>query len=215
MGLEPMTSPLPRECSTTELHQPVTTNNPYYSTATLTARAHPRQYNPKREEPQQQPRHLLHLAWLHRPPHQRGQQCQNHQRNNHPTVARRVHLHTEPSKKRQRKSGAQGRIRTSVTRRVADLQSAAINRSATCALVSAVATPIPHSPLSMQPTARSNPHGTSGFTKGRGTLRGWNFKQYIQLLLSPRRCFWSWRRDLNPRPPDYKSGALPAELRQP
>ena len=23
---------------------------------------------------------------------------------------------------------------------------------------------------------------------------------------------WSWRRDLNPRPPDYKSGALPAEL---
>ncbi len=31
-------------------------------------------------------------------------------------------------------NGAQGRIRTSVTRRVADLQSAAINRSATCAL---------------------------------------------------------------------------------
>src|SRR5450432_3992805 len=25
---------------------------------------------------------------------------------------------------------------------------------------------------------------------------------------------WSWRRDLNPRPPDYKSGALPTELRQ-
>jgi hypothetical protein len=32
------------------------------------------------------------------------------------------------------------------------------------------------------------------------------------------RCYavvlWSWRRDLNPRPPDYKSGALPTELRQ-
>src|SRR5215475_16051184 len=26
--------------------------------------------------------------------------------------------------------------------------------------------------------------------------------------------FWSWRRDLNPRPSDYKSDALPAELRQ-
>ena len=26
MGLEPMTSPLPRECSTTELHQLSTTN---------------------------------------------------------------------------------------------------------------------------------------------------------------------------------------------
>jgi hypothetical protein len=27
-------------------------------------------------------------------------------------------------------------------------------------------------------------------------------------------AYWSWRRDLNPRPPDYKSGALPTELRQ-
>jgi hypothetical protein len=27
--------------------------------------------------------------------------------------------------------------------------------------------------------------------------------------------FWSWRRDLNPRPADYKSAALPTELRQP
>ena len=26
--------------------------------------------------------------------------------------------------------------------------------------------------------------------------------------------FWSWRRDSNPRPSDYKSDALPAELRQ-
>jgi hypothetical protein len=26
---------------------------------------------------------------------------------------------------------------------------------------------------------------------------------------------WSWRRELNPRPSDYKSDALPAELRQP
>ena len=25
---------------------------------------------------------------------------------------------------------------------------------------------------------------------------------------------WSWREDLNPRPADYKSAALPAELRQ-
>src|SRR5215469_3655728 len=26
--------------------------------------------------------------------------------------------------------------------------------------------------------------------------------------------WWSWRRELNPRPSDYKSDALPAELRQ-
>src|SRR3954467_3380628 len=29
-----------------------------------------------------------------------------------------------------------------------------------------------------------------------------------------RLTIWSWRRDLNPRPSDYKSDALPAELRQ-
>src|SRR5258708_2273265 len=29
-----------------------------------------------------------------------------------------------------------------------------------------------------------------------------------------RFTIWSWRRDLNPRPSDYKSDALPAELRQ-
>jgi hypothetical protein len=28
-------------------------------------------------------------------------------------------------------------------------------------------------------------------------------------------ALWSWRRDSNPRPSDYKSDALPAELRQP
>src|SRR6059036_709651 len=31
---------------------------------------------------------------------------------------------------------------------------------------------------------------------------------------TPTRAGWSWRRDLNPRPADYKSAALPAELRQ-
>src|SRR5712672_854790 len=31
----------------------------------------------------------------------------------------------------------------------------------------------------------------------------------------PTRATWSWRRDLNPRPSDYKSDALPTELRQP
>ena len=33
-------------------------------------------------------------------------------------------------------------------------------------------------------------------------------------LSSPTGEIWSWRRDLNPRPSDYKSDALPAELRQ-
>ena len=38
----------------------------------------------------------------------------------------------------------------------------------------------------------------------------------VQLRVSEKSRFaiWSWRRDLNPRPSDYKSDALPAELRQ-
>src|SRR5579871_3842380 len=34
------------------------------------------------------------------------------------------------------------------------------------------------------------------------------------LTPSHLRCEWSWRRELNPRPSDYKSDALPTELRQ-
>jgi hypothetical protein len=34
------------------------------------------------------------------------------------------------------------------------------------------------------------------------------------LLSNPSLLLWSWRRDLNPRPSDYKSDALPTELRQ-
>src|ERR1700704_3954972 len=33
-------------------------------------------------------------------------------------------------------------------------------------------------------------------------------------LVSGKPFSWSWRRDLNPRPSDYKSDALPTELRQ-
>src|SRR5258707_128289 len=36
-----------------------------------------------------------------------------------------------------------------------------------------------------------------------------------QLQCDLHTCFfWSWRRELNPRPSDYKSDALPTELRQ-
>ena len=64
----------------------------------------------------------------------------------------------------QELNGGEWRIRTSVGRGPADLQSAAFDRSA-------------NSPL---------------------------------LIFG----FWSWRRDSNPRPADYKSAALPTELCQ-
>jgi hypothetical protein len=51
-------------------------------------------------------------------------------------------------------NGAQGRIRTSVTRRVADLQSAAINHSATCAHL---LLPFPTAARTPAPTAQRDP----------------------------------------------------------
>ena len=41
------------------------------------------------------------------------------------------------------------------------------------------------------------------------------FSQLFSRAGPPDGTNWSWRRDLNPRPSDYKSDALPTELRQP
>ena len=138
MGLEPMTSPLPRECSTTELHQPYCTRAdfPVNVSSTSLPRTQPSKDDPEREKRQQQPSQLLVLARLHRTPDQHRQQRNRCQRHNHASRARRVHatellLAAEASRG---KNGAQGRIRTSVAQSAADLPSAAINHSATCAL---------------------------------------------------------------------------------
>ena len=47
----------------------------------------------------------------------------------------------------------------------------------------------------------------------QNTLHAGQFLLFQAPFLGFRK--WSWRRDLNPRPSDYKSDALPAELRQP
>lgn len=39
--------------------------------------------------------------------------------------------------------------------------------------------------------------------------------QLLALRHSRQTVKWSWREELNPRPADYKSAALPTELRQP
>ena len=134
MGLEPMTSPLPRECSTTELHQPSYIHPVALANGLVVlhpTRTEPPQHHPQGEKPKQEPRQILVLARLHRPPDQPCHQRQNRQRHNHPPRTRRIHY--DPARKRT-KNGAQGRIRTSVAQSAADLQSAAINHSATCAL---------------------------------------------------------------------------------
>jgi hypothetical protein len=50
----------------------------------------------------------------------------------------------------------------------------------------------------------------------KNRLGPFNSPSMKPLCLSPKSLArtWSWRRDLNPRPSDYKSDALPAELRQ-
>ena len=116
----------------------------------------------------------------------------------------------------------------------ADLQSAAINHSATCAhpaeqivrpgtAISAIKEPLA-SFLSHQqdsPTAARYGSRAKSFLGGccwgqfsRRVLRpAWLAPAAIRVACSTLKI-WSWRRDLNPRPSDYKSDALPAELRQ-
>jgi hypothetical protein len=80
-----------------------------------------------------------------------------------------------------RRNGGQGRIRTSVPRSGADLQSAAINHSATC--------PSSRETKTIDPFSPRDPRAIRS----------------VDLESVP----WSRRRDLNPQPSDYKSDALP------
>ena len=98
----------------------------------------------------------------------------------------------------------------------ADLQSAAINRSATCPIT-----------FSVEPT--EDFRTTAGFPTPKKLAAS---RRYLvlrrayhpiatvhRLQRSPHyrsvpQRLRSWRRELNPRPADYKSAALPTELRQ-
>ena len=203
MGLEPMTSPLPRECSTTELHQPLNVPSIRRRYALHPTRPEPAQHHPEREKSKQQPRKLLVLPRLHRQPHCQRKRQKHKQRENHPSGTAGLHRHASLLPPGAAKCGAQGRIRTSVTHCVADLQSAAINHSATCALLYPSFFRHPDAPRSPCRASHEFVEETAGGTTGSTSK------------LACAAEFWSWRRDSNPRPPDYKSGALPAELRQP
>ncbi len=54
-----------------------------------------------------------------------------------------------------------------------------------------------------------SPHPPSGLSRERRHSRTFAHRARTSRLIP-----WSWRRDLNPRPADYKSAALPTELRQ-
>src|SRR5438094_2909391 len=87
---------------------------------------------------------------------------------------------------RRAKAGGEGRTRTFEAARATDLQSAAFDRFATSPAVCVV--------------------GNADYV---------DYVDYVDYRALTHACPWSWRRDLNPRPADYKSAALPTELRQP
>src|SRR5215470_8826343 len=68
-----------------------------------------------------------------------------------------------------------------------------------------------------QPEARKSQQPASRQKPAASNLKGNLLEVFLSRCtsLAPRSPpNWSWRRDLNPRPSDYKSDALPAELRQ-
>src|SRR6516225_4772624 len=89
--------------------------------------------------------------------------------------------------RRAESNGGEGRTRTFEAARATDLQSAAFDRFATSPAVCVVGNVM----LPM-----FDARAATSWTRSQD-------------------CRWSWRRDLNPRPADYKSAALPTELRQP
>src|SRR5258706_6560614 len=113
----------------------------------------------------------------------------------------------------QREHGGRGRIRTSVARKERQIYSLLV-----------LATHPPVLEKSQRYTNRvplklfeKIPGAKSENTKRTRVKRHQpvNFEFQDSLRLTPLQIFWwSWRRELNPRPSDYKSDALPAELRQ-
>ena len=128
--------------------------------------------------------------------------------------------------------GAQGRIRTSVARKERQIYSLLpltarppVPNFPEAAIRSRSPTLLP-APLRSFQRIRPRPEnlrliGASApqwsYRRGQARRRKSYFRRSKLVAvfrpLNPEE--WSWRRDLNPRPSDYKSDALPAELRQP
>jgi hypothetical protein len=125
---------------------------------------------------------------------------------------------------KQREPGGRGRIRTSVARKERQIYSL---------LVLATHPPVPkihpgHNNCIPQTLLRRQLYVPKTISKTlpapqAKTQKGLVSKDTSPLHLTarirsaslpPKKSWWSWRRELNPRPSDYKSDALPAELRQ-
>jgi hypothetical protein len=158
MGLEPMTSPLPRECSTTELHQRSCSLRSSIR-ARILAITTRNAKSPKNKIGS----HRISTSRSAIPTYLDEYPCMwitaagsivNHDSNPKTTKTPSA-INIRPRSAAglsdrsiphslQLKNGAQGRIRTFVAHNAADLQSAAINHSATCALCFSYRHPATH-----------------------------------------------------------------------
>src|SRR5215813_2203983 len=106
----------------------------------------------------------------------------------------------------RREPGGRGRIRTFVARKERQIYSL---------LVLATHPPVPQNskPVSSMPSTRPSRENTKRTRVKRHQPVHFLCEDSLRLT-PPAKPWWSWRRELNPRPSDYKSDALPAELRQ-
>ena len=120
-------------------------------------------------------------------------------RENHSSLPSRV-FRTSPA---VRSGGGRGRIRTSVARKERQIYSLLVLTT--------------HPPVRTGENRKEGHCASAKFKETRSRfLRDAGTCLPQQIGNSPliRKYRQSWRRDLNPRPSDYKSDALPAELRQ-
>ena len=117
---------------------------------------------------------------------------------------------------RSAKAGGEGRIRTFEAARATDLQSAAFDRFATSPVCVSGLRCGPRSPRVLCPApplqGDAPPVDSRVFNhRGAATESAISVERVVpcDVACGARLGTWSWRRDLNPRPADYKSAALP------
>ena len=109
--------------------------------------------------------------------------------------------------------GGRGRIRTSVARKERQIYSLLVLATHPPVLENSSFTPSASPANICQKTQRAANENTKRTRVKRHQPVDFVSEDSLRLI-PPQANRWSWRRELNPRPSDYKSDALPAELRQ-
>ena len=124
-----------------------------------------------------------------------------------------VRVFRRPKSTYQRVHGGRGRIRTSVARKERQIYSLLVLATHPPVLENSLLTPSASPANICQKTHRPANENTKRTRVKRHQPVDFASEDSLRLI-PPQANRWSWRRELNPRPSDYKSDALPAELRQ-